>query len=84
MHSSQVPIQPGLSVKCFLASFDRTLEALWLTVDGLNVHEEVVANTEASTTLLALWTEGGREGGERGGWRERGVCRRRKGGRERW
>lgn len=47
-------VESRLSVEGLLAAGHGTLELLGLAVDGLDVHEEVVANTEASPTLLAL------------------------------
>ena len=86
MYSAHVSIESWLSVERFLASLHGALESLRLTVDGLYVHQEVVADTESSSTLLALGVrEGGRgreeegEGGSEGGGR-RG--REGKGGRE--
>ena len=54
VHSPEVSVESRLSVEGLLAAFEGALEALRLTVDGLNVHEEVVPNTESSTTFLAL------------------------------
>ena len=54
VYPPQVPVQPRLAVKCILASSDGTLELLRLTMDGLDVHQEVVANTEATPTFLTL------------------------------
>lgn len=48
-------------MECILAPPNGTLELLGLAVDGLNVHQQVVADTEATPTLLAL------QGGEGGG-----------------
>ena len=40
-----------------LAPPDRTLEAKRLAVDGLYVHQQIVAHTESSVTFLALENE---------------------------
>ena len=72
MHSSHMSIESGLGVESFFAALHGTLESLRLAVDGLYVHQEVVAHTESSSTLFAL---GGREGG-REGEGERGKERR--------
>ena len=73
MHSSHMSIESRLSVESFLAALHGALEPLRLAVDGLYVHQEVVAHTEPSSTLLALGGERVRGRGERGeGERERG------------
>lgn len=38
VYSSEVSIEPWLSVKCFLAAFHGTLVLLRLAMDGLDVH----------------------------------------------
>ena len=43
-----------------LTPADRTLESKGLTVDGLNVHQEVVTDTEPPVALLALYICGRR------------------------
>ena len=72
VHSPEVAVEPRLSVEGLLTAFHRTLKPLRLTMDGLNVHEEVVPNTEPSPTLLALLE------GERDGWGGRGERERRR------
>ena len=42
-----------------LAAAHGTLVATWLAMDGLDVHEKVVADTEATPTFLALRGGGG-------------------------
>ena len=54
MHSSQVPVEPRLTVERLLTSSDGTLVPLRLAVDRLDVHEEVVSDAEATPTFLAL------------------------------
>ena len=58
MYPPEVAIEPGLAVKGVLAASDGALELLRLTVDGLDVHQKVVANAEATPTFLALYTRG--------------------------
>ena len=88
MHSSHMSIESWLSVESFLAALHGTLESLRLAVDGLYVHQEVVAHTEPSSTLLALGGERERGRGERERGREgerqrgRGEREREKGNRE--
>lgn len=53
-----MPVEPGLAVEGILAAPDGALELLRLTVDGLDVHQQVVAHAEATPTLLALCRRG--------------------------
>ena len=50
----EVSVESWLGVECLLAPSYWALVALWLTVDGLNMHEEIVANAEPTSTFLAL------------------------------
>ena len=61
MHPAEVSVESRLCVEGFLAALDRTLEPLWLAVDGLDVHQEVVAHAEPTATLFALGGGGGVE-----------------------
>lgn len=54
-------IESGLAVEGFLAASHRALEPLRLTVDSLDVHQQVVAHTEATPTFLTLHRGGRRE-----------------------
>ena len=70
-------IESWLSVKGLLAARHGALEPLRLAVNGLDVHQEIVAHTETPSTLLALWGcggEGGREGRREGGREREKEC----------
>lgn len=41
-------------MKCFLAALDGALVLLRLAVDGLDMHQEIVTNTEPTAALFAL------------------------------
>ena len=66
-------VESWLCVECLLAAFHGTLEPLRLAVDGLDVHQEIVAHTKSTSALFALEGEEGREreGGVDGRERER-------------
>ena len=54
MNSPEVPIETRLAVKGFLAPSHGAAVLLRLTVDGLDVHKEIVADTEATPTFITL------------------------------
>ena len=58
VYPPEVAIEPRLAVKGVFATSDGTLELLRLTMDCLDVHQKVVADTEATPTFLALYTRG--------------------------
>lgn len=53
VHPAQVSVESRLAMEGLLAATHGTLVAAWLAVDGLDVHEKVVADTEATPTFLA-------------------------------
>ena len=54
MNSAQVAIESWLCMEGLLAALEGTAVLLRDTVDGLNVHKEIVTNAETTSTLLAL------------------------------
>ncbi len=50
----QVSVQTWLAMEGVLAATNGAAILLGLTVDGLDVHQQVVPHTEATPTLLAL------------------------------
>ncbi len=57
MNSPEVAVESGLTVEGLLATSQRALILLRLTVDGLDVHQQVVAHTEATPTFFTLQTK---------------------------
>lgn len=55
MYSPQVAVKSGLAMEGIFAAADGALELLRLTVNRLDVHQEVVSNAKATPTLLALY-----------------------------
>ena len=62
MNPAQVSVESGLAVEGILALTHGTLVLLRLTVDGLDVHQQVVPHAEATPTFFTLSGKEGKNG----------------------